>query len=130
MTLNTQNIQNFQTFCPYLNLGASATNDLLENYDKFDYQINGVGSTIQSKNAVYNSDSASINYIISVTNNFESDITVTCIKFSKKVQSLQFLGYFLVCGYYLDNPLVIPPTESRTLTIQLKVGFDLQAGEI
>lgn len=116
---------------PYQSMVPVATADDISNYSLDDYQISAIGTTSYTKIQSIVANSASILYVITITSG-DNDITVKCIKFSKSVMYDRVSSYkknMLTCGYYLDEPLTIPAGESRTITIEMKVGTDVSVNE-
>ena len=117
---------------PYSKLTPIATQDSLDNYNLYDYQIIGAGVTTYSKNRVITNTGGSLVYSISINNNTQETITIKCIKF-RKVFSYTKGGFdsdtdpyrHLVCAYYLDENewVTLAPGETGAVTVVMTVGI-------
>lgn len=117
-------------YLSFRGLTPVATSDTIDNYDFEDYEINGVGTTTYTTNRQQTNDTenkiyvTTLAYNVSVTNNTEEQITVKCIRFKGKInaqnQSTTQADY-LFYSYYLDEPLVIEPNDTKSVSVSFVV---------
>lgn len=128
--------QNYQVFS-YLKPFATA--DLISNYSIDDYEIVPIGTTHYTRAHFVAEDVNKVLYSMSIFNNTEEDITVSCIKFRKlcyvststsqsyssaytteSAQTDRIGVYALFVAYYLDEPVTIAPGQSHLISLSFE----------
>lgn len=109
---------------------AYATADLSDNYSISDYSAQNIENSSVNIQQIFRLTAYSTGQVVTITNNSEEQKNVNCIKFVKNLYynySTTRKSPCLICGYYLDTPLTLAAGESKTITIEMKVGTDVSA---